>query len=256
MTLRVFRSLRSRFLAENKARRYFFYAIGEIVLVVIGILIALQIDTWNESKKQRQASRDFISRLQQEVRINIKYAREEIRTEQAQVQAARRILSLFNSPEPSGARAELDSLVFIILGNNTLEIASGTLNEGFNTGNIAIIASDSLRSALYNLPSLIEEIRKQEEIDRQDVNGHFTEFLYYNYNYRNMDNRFSRYKGTFGPTKFTSYDNLSLLESQPFENLVDNRFYNCREQLDQLEKFHAALAGIESMIEKVLDEGG
>ncbi|WP_424286426.1 DUF6090 family protein, partial [Eudoraea sp.] len=38
---------------ENKTGKYFKYAIGEIVLVVIGILIALQINNWNESSKQR-----------------------------------------------------------------------------------------------------------------------------------------------------------------------------------------------------------
>ncbi|MEJ2585291.1 MAG: hypothetical protein P8Z38_09680, partial [Robiginitalea sp.] len=155
-------------------------------------------------------------------------------------------------PNPREARVDLDSLVYTILSNNTLEIVSGTLNEGFNTGNIAIITSDSLRSALYNLPSLIEEIRKQEEIDRDDVNGDFTGFLYHNYNYRNMDNRFSPYKGVIGRTKFTSYDNLSLLESQTFENMVDNRFWNSMEQLNQLEKFNAALMRIEHMINEEL----
>jgi hypothetical protein len=39
---------------ENKTAKYFKYAIGEIILVVIGILIALQINIWNESRKQRQ----------------------------------------------------------------------------------------------------------------------------------------------------------------------------------------------------------
>lgn len=236
---------------QNSARKYFLYALGEILLVVIGILIALQIDTWNESKKQQQASLDFITRLQKEVQINIGYAGAEIKTEESQIQAARTILSFFNNPGKAGIRSDLDSLIYVILSNNTLEIVSGTLNEGFNTGNIAIITPDSLRSALYNLPSLIEEIRKQEEIDREDVNGHFTQFLYYNYNYRNMDNRFSPYKGVIGPTKFTEYDNLSLLESNAFENMVDNRFWNCMEQLRHLQEMNEALLRIEAMIEKV-----
>lgn len=38
-------------MSENKTGKYFKYAIGEIVLVVIGILIALQINNWNESRK-------------------------------------------------------------------------------------------------------------------------------------------------------------------------------------------------------------
>ena len=252
--LPLLRKIRKQLMEQNNARKYFLYALGEILLVVIGILIALQIDTWNETKKQQQASRDFITRLQKEVQKNIGYAQAEIQMEQSQIHAAEAILRLFNTPENGRTRTALDSMIYIVLSNNTLEIVSGTLNEGFKTGNIAIITPDSLRSALYNLPSLIEEIRKQEEIDREDVNGHFTNFLYYNYNYRNMDNRFSPYKGVIGPTKFKSYDNRSLLDSQTFENLVDNRYWNSMEQLNHLEEIHKALLSIEAMIETVLSD--
>jgi hypothetical protein len=46
--VKFFRKIRQKLLSENKFSKYFIYAIGEIVLVVIGILIALQINNWNE----------------------------------------------------------------------------------------------------------------------------------------------------------------------------------------------------------------
>ena len=49
--LKFFRSIRRQLLNENKTGKYFRYAIGEILLVVIGILIALQINNWNEGRK-------------------------------------------------------------------------------------------------------------------------------------------------------------------------------------------------------------
>ena len=52
---------------ENKTSKYFKYAIGEIVLVVIGILIALQINTWNESRKQKQIEKQVLKSLFQEI---------------------------------------------------------------------------------------------------------------------------------------------------------------------------------------------
>ena len=51
--IKFFRKVRQKLLAENKFSRYLVYAIGEIILVVIGILIALQINNWNESRKER-----------------------------------------------------------------------------------------------------------------------------------------------------------------------------------------------------------
>ena len=49
--LKIFRNIRRKLLSENKTGKYLKYAIGEIVLVVIGILIALSINNWNENKK-------------------------------------------------------------------------------------------------------------------------------------------------------------------------------------------------------------
>lgn len=50
--IKFFRKIRQKLLSENKFRKYLVYAIGEIILVVIGILIALQINNWNELKKR------------------------------------------------------------------------------------------------------------------------------------------------------------------------------------------------------------
>ena len=58
---RIFNSIRQRLLAQNRFTRYFVYAIGEILLVVIGILIALQINNWNENQKLRHRQVDLIN---------------------------------------------------------------------------------------------------------------------------------------------------------------------------------------------------
>jgi len=49
--IKFFRNIRQNLLAEGKTSKYLKYAIGEIILVVIGILIALQINNWNENRK-------------------------------------------------------------------------------------------------------------------------------------------------------------------------------------------------------------
>lgn len=65
--IKFFRHIRQNLIMENNTSKYFKYAIGEIVLVVIGILIALQINTWNE---QRKLDRDLVNVLK-EVRSNL-----------------------------------------------------------------------------------------------------------------------------------------------------------------------------------------
>lgn len=53
--IKFFRKIRKKLLSDNKFSKYLIYAIGEIVLVVIGIIIALQINIWNESRKEQNA---------------------------------------------------------------------------------------------------------------------------------------------------------------------------------------------------------
>ena len=64
--IKFFRQIRISLLMENKTSKYFKYAIGEIVLVVIGILIALQINIWNQEKNNEQK---VIKTLQQVKKI-------------------------------------------------------------------------------------------------------------------------------------------------------------------------------------------
>ena len=61
--IKFFRRIRQKLLAENKFSKYLVYAIGEIILVVIGILIALQINTWNEEQKLSRQEALYLTRL-------------------------------------------------------------------------------------------------------------------------------------------------------------------------------------------------
>jgi hypothetical protein len=80
--IKFFRHIRRRLLAENRFSRYLIYAIGEIVLVVIGILIALQINNWNEEYKTRLIEKDLYEKLSRDLDketennlLNIKWAK-------------------------------------------------------------------------------------------------------------------------------------------------------------------------------------
>ena len=61
--INFFRRVRQQLLTENKYRRYLLYAIGEILLVVVGILIALQINNWNEAKKDDLALKEYLVKI-------------------------------------------------------------------------------------------------------------------------------------------------------------------------------------------------
>ena len=66
--LRFFRQIRKTLMEQNKVRSYFLYAIGEIFLVVIGILIALQVNNWNENRIARQSEKELLTEVMEAIR--------------------------------------------------------------------------------------------------------------------------------------------------------------------------------------------
>ena len=61
--INFFRKIRQQLLTENKFSKYLLYAIGEIVLVVVGILIALSINNWNEKKSNDSIVDDYLMKI-------------------------------------------------------------------------------------------------------------------------------------------------------------------------------------------------
>ncbi len=73
--IKFFRHIRKSLLEQNKTGKYFKYAIGEIILVVIGILIALQINNWNENKKDNVYEHKMLSEIKVALEGDIKHCK-------------------------------------------------------------------------------------------------------------------------------------------------------------------------------------
>ncbi len=69
--IKFFRRIRQQLLSENKFSKYLLYAIGEIILVVIGILIALQINNWNAQQKEKEALMKTLSIIKNNIEDDI-----------------------------------------------------------------------------------------------------------------------------------------------------------------------------------------
>jgi hypothetical protein len=73
--IKFFRNIRKKLVSENRSiirnTNYFKYALGEIVLVVVGILIALQINNWNENRKEKKELREYLYKISQNVTQDI-----------------------------------------------------------------------------------------------------------------------------------------------------------------------------------------
>lgn len=107
--IRFFRTIRQNLLAQGRVARYFTYAIGEIVLVVIGILIALQINMWNESRKNNKLKDIYILSLIKDLETDVNhfgYCLDLAMEENQRIDSIRNILNA-----PGASLAELDGVI-------------------------------------------------------------------------------------------------------------------------------------------------
>jgi len=68
--IKFFRKIRQRLLMENRTGKYLKYAVGEIVLVVIGTLIALQINNWNENRITKNLTKSYLLNIKSDLKAD------------------------------------------------------------------------------------------------------------------------------------------------------------------------------------------
>lgn len=91
--IKFFRSIRQSLLTENKFSKYLLYALGEIILVIIGILIALQINNWNENRKNKLDLNNSLHAMVNELSNNIQFMTKEKNDFQFRIEGLKRILN-------------------------------------------------------------------------------------------------------------------------------------------------------------------
>ncbi len=106
------------------------------------------------------------------------------------------------------------------------------------------------------MPSMIEGVKQNEIVNADDVDAFLTPFLYEHLNWRKMDAEFSPYKKQSGSTAFPEHNSLEILDYLLFENLIDNRFYNSKSQLEEYQDLKSTLELIENLIRNEKIEQG
>ena len=95
--IKFFRKIRQNLLAEGRTGKYLKYAFGEIILVVIGILIALQINNWNEQRKTENKGKEYIHEIYKELKIEISNIDLILNSLSNQYNGTENVLSVFES---------------------------------------------------------------------------------------------------------------------------------------------------------------
>ena len=137
---------------KNKTGKYFKYAIGEIVLVVIGILIALQINNWNENQKLEKTTEDYYTQLLDDLNNDIISTQSIIKEFSNQQKEYNNYISSYDKKglTPIKAYEQVSKLALIY---SPITFNTNTIESLQNSGDIGLIPSH-IRNKLMNLRRL------------------------------------------------------------------------------------------------------
>lgn len=146
--LKIFRRIRRNLIDQGRLNRYLLYAIGEIVLVVIGILIALQINNWNEERKSLKKEQIILQDLYKDLESNTAILQQDIINTQEVIRNIEFILNHFenNLPYSDSLAANLWTMQFTY---QLVLVTSGF--ESLKSLGFDILQSNELRLQIINL---------------------------------------------------------------------------------------------------------
>ncbi|WP_445385788.1 DUF6090 family protein [Robiginitalea sp. IMCC44478] len=147
--IKFFRRIRQNLLTEGKTVKYFKYAIGEIILVVIGILIALQINNWNENRKDNFVELKILQSLNNDLITDINNLKGMIKNDSLSIQYNRQLISILKDES-----VNYDASMARMFGDINRYDAFWPQKMGFESlksKGLEIIKNDKLKSEIVNL---------------------------------------------------------------------------------------------------------
>lgn len=158
--IKFLRRIRQNLLMENKTSKYFKYAIGEIILVVLGILIAVQINNWNENKNERELERNYLELLTQDLSEDAVSLTELVYLSNESVVSKNIILDYQegNISEPDSLSTHFLRAVFNGITNFVPN--KGAINEIQNAGGLSLIKNEVVRNQILKLYNEYDNVEK------------------------------------------------------------------------------------------------
>ena len=228
-------------MGKNNVRTYILYAIGEVALVMIGILLALQVNNWNEERLEKIKEREILQDLQVEFEANL-YELQRVLNEHRIVYSELKELqeiSLAGDYENTG----LDSLAFGLMKWFTFTDRPGASSNLINAGNLNLLTNKELRDLITQWPGTVADVKDDEEYMTDYIRETLMPFLAKNYALTNFE--------IVNDTWIDSYENYNpdlyepVLPFKPVDwrSILQNEDFQSHVAYRKLNTLHSMLEG-------------
>tara|TARA_R110001592_G_scaffold13470_4_gene61741 strand:+ start:559 stop:1302 length:744 start_codon:yes stop_codon:yes gene_type:complete len=220
--IRLFRNISQKLLSEGKITKYFKYAIGEIVLMVIGILIALQINNWNQERILRIEEKAIVKNIHNEYKQNKKLIKTSIKDSETCIYTLKTLMTLMGKDEEFIKAANIDSLFFNAYNFPIFRPSENTISGLIQSGRIDIIQNQDLVNLIYEWGRTMKALTDHSERLLIYNDNQVLPYLVKHYSLKDMD--------AYGELQWKNKtilktDKLKIFENLEFENIMDDFLY-------------------------------
>ena len=235
--IKFFRKIRQNLLSKGKTVEYFKYAIGEIVLVVIGILIALQINNWNQERIQKLEEQTIVKNIHEEYLQNKTILASRIEEAELCEAALNQLMNIMGKDEDYLRKKNVDSLLFYAFDPPIFRPSENTISGLIQSGRLDLLQNKELVHLIYSWGRTMKALTDRTTRFTAISDNEISPYLSKKYAYKDID--------VYGPLRWKEKSSLKVEKYQifkeiEFENLTDNFLYwmvdnkNLFIELDQL----------------------
>jgi hypothetical protein len=163
-----FRKIRKTLADDNKPIKYLRYAIGEIVLVVIGILIALSINNWNENRKENNIENKILVEISNGLNQDLIDIKDNMSAHRAGLKACEYYYDIFTNKQ---VQADSINYYYTYLTRGYISIQNKSGYESLKSRGLELIKDDSLRNDIIKLYE--QDYSFISKLEEQDPEGNF-----------------------------------------------------------------------------------
>lgn len=228
--IKFFRHIRQTLIMENKTGKYLKYAIGEIVLVVIGILIAIQLNEWRNESINNNQKQNILKALKAEYEANLKQLDTVLFYDNRISVAYSNLNEMYNRSFVGYSEEDIVRAVIEHSWTWTFNPINGALRSAISSGDIHLITNKRLVELLFSWEDIVEDSYEEAKTMRQ-------------FQYERLDflSKYIRvfdaerfYHKIIAPTNFSS-DYYALLKDPAFEDYRTASHFYAYEYISELE---------------------
>lgn len=247
--LRFFRILRRKLIEESKIRQYIWYAIGEILLVAIGILIAVQVNISLEESRNENRKDEMLKGLKSEFELNLVQLDTVLYYHNLVLDSGNELIEMISPDKPE---IDVDKINDLVSKNGwlwTFDPSDGVLKSSISAGDIHFINNDSLKVILFSWETKAKDAKEEETRASLQYQNFMSPYLEDHFA---LGNTIEYFSNELPETDFdTDYE--VLMTDRKFENLLFSRSINALDAILELRDLYKLNEEILRLIEEEMN---